>query len=237
MRSSLRVALLFIAAASAQRPGWRKGTWVAGVDAPAEVRETWAARPPMRGPPPDERRSPVVAPNASAAGPYRAPAPLGAPLWAEPSHRVDRDVITGLALNYKEYSHRAFVGSARRAGYRGDIVLITEPKLFRGCAEYLRSMGVVAYGLEPDCRASASSNIKHKTCEWRDGQPALPLAIIRHALYLAIASLYGESSNFYVADYRDTFFQADPFARVAARRGRRLEGLELLLVAVSVPRP
>ena len=137
MRSSLRVALLFIAAASAQRPGWRKGTWVAGVDAPAEVRETWAARPPMRGPPPDERRSPVVKPNASAAGPYRAPAPLGAPLWAEPSHRVDRDVITGLALNYKEYSHRAFVGSARGAGYRGDIVLITEPKLFRGCAEYL----------------------------------------------------------------------------------------------------
>ena len=46
-------------------------------------------------------------------------------------------------------------------------------------------------------------------------------AIIRHALYLAIAKTYSPRSMFYVADYRDTFFQADPFVRVVERRGRR----------------
>ena len=95
----------------------------------------------------------------------------------------------------------------------------------------MRKSGVVAYGLVPDCSASSGGNIKHKTCKWRKGQPPLPLAIIRHALYLAIAKTYSPRSMFYVADYRDTFFQADPFARVVERRGRRLEGLELLVVA------
>ena len=46
--------------------------------------------------------------------------------------------------------------------------------------------------------------------------------------------LYSSSSNFYVADYRDTFFQADPFARLVERRGP-LRGLELLLVAEHWP--
>ena len=104
-------------------------------------------------------------------------------------------------------------------------------RLQRGCEAYLRKSGVVAYGLVPDCSASSGGNIKHKTCKWREGQPPLPLAIIRHALYLAIAKTYSPRSMFYVADYRDTFFQADPFARVVERRGRRLEGLELLVVA------
>ena len=108
-------------------------------------------------------------------------------------------------------------------------------KLPGDCQAYLRSMGVVAYGLAPKCHESKSSNIKHKTCDWREGEPPLPLAIMRHALYLSIASLYSSTSNFYVADYRDTFFQADPFARVVERRGRRLRGLELLLVAEHWP--
>ena len=110
----------------AQKPGWRNGKWVAGPTAPEEVRAAWAARPPMKGPPPQKHRTPVVAPNATASGPARVPAKLGPPLWDLPTHRFERDAIVGLALNYKIFSHRAFVGSARRAGYAGDFVLITE---------------------------------------------------------------------------------------------------------------
>jgi hypothetical protein len=227
--------LLLFCTAIAQR-GWRKGNWISGFRAPEDVKAQWAARPPMFGPAPLANRRPVTDAPGKLAKP-RTPAPLGEPLWPFPAQRYDADVVTGLALNYREFSHRAFVGTLRRAGYTGDITLITEPRsrLQRGCEAYLRKSGVVAYGLVPDCSASSGGNIKHKTCKWRDGQPPLPLAIIRHALYLAIAKTYSPRSMFYVADYRDTFFQADPFARVVERRGRRLEGLELLVVAECLP--
>ena len=233
MRSSL--LLVLITSATAQR-GWRKGNWISGFRAPEDVKAQWAGRPPMFGPAPLANRRPVTDAPGKLAKP-RTPAPLGEPLWPFPAQRYDADVVTGLALNYREFSHRAFVGTLRRAGYTGDITLITEPRnrLQRGCEAYLRKSGVVAYGLVPDCSASSGGNIKHKTCKWRDGQPPLPLAIIRHALYLAIAKTYSPRSMFYVADYRDTFFQADPFARVVERRGRRLEGLELLVVAEHWP--
>ena len=232
--SSMRLLLLFCTA-DAQR-GWRNGNWISGFRAPEDVKAQWAARPPMFGPAPLANRRPVTDAPGKLAKP-RVPAPLGEPLWPFPAQRYDADVVTGLALNYREFSHRAFVGSLRRAGYTGDISLITEPRnrLQRGCEAYLRKSGVVAYGLVPDCSASSGGNIKHKTCKWREGQPPLPLAIIRHALYLAIAKTYSPRSMFYVADYRDTFFQADPFARVVERRGRRLEGLELLVVAECLP--
>ena len=195
-------------------------TGSSGFRAPEDVKAQWAARPPMFGPAPLANRRPVTDAPGKLAKP-RVPAPLGEPLWPFPAQRYDADVVTGLALNYREFSHRAFVGTLRRAGYTGDITLITEPRqrLQRGCEAYLRKSGVVAYGLVPDCSASSGGNIKHKTCKWREGQPPLPLAIIRHALYLAIAKTYSPRSMFYVADYRDTFFQADPFARVVERRG------------------
>ncbi len=229
----MQTLLLLLCTADAQR-GWRNGNWISGFRAPEDVKAQWAARPPMFGPAPLANRRPVTDAPGKLAKP-RTPAPLGEPLWPFPAQRYDADVVTGLALNYREFSHRAFVGTLRRAGYSGDITLITEPRLQRGCEAYLRKSGVVAYGLVPDCSASSGGNIKHKTCKWREGQPPLPLAIIRHALYLAIAKTYSPRSMFYVADYRDTFFQADPFARVVERRGRRLEGLELLVVAEQWP--
>lgn len=203
----LLALLLLVAPATAQR-GWRNGNWIGGANAPEDVKAQWAARPPMFGPAPLANRRPVTDAPGQLAKP-RTPAPLGEPLWPFPAIRYDADVVTGLALNYREFSHRAFVGTLRRAGYRGDVTIITEPrnKLQRGCEAYLRKSGVVAYGLVPDCSQSSGSNIKHKTCKWREGQPPLPLAIIRHALYLAIAKTYSPTSMFYVADYRDTFFQ------------------------------
>lgn len=221
--------------ASCQKPGWRHGKWISGKDAPESERLLWPARPPMFGGAPLENKVPVVdrATQINTTGSWRVPAPLGDPLWASPRHNFKNNVIMGLALNYREESHRAFVGSARKAGYVGDVVVITEPlrKMQKSSAEYLKSMGVVAYAIEPDCSESKGGSIKHKTCKWRRGQPSLPLAIIRHSLYLSIASLYSEESNFYVADYRDTFFQRDPFAAV----GRTLRGLDLILVAEHWP--
>ena len=123
--SSMRLLLLFCTA-DAQR-GWRNGNWISGFRAPEDVKAQWAARPPMFGPAPLANRRPVTDAPGKLAKP-RTPAPLGEPLWPFPAQRYDADVVTGLALNYREFSHRAFVGTLRRAGYTGDVTLVTEPR-------------------------------------------------------------------------------------------------------------
>lgn len=227
------ILLVVVTVVSAQQPGWRKGKWIMGKEAPEDVKEAWAARPPMFGGAPEANKAPVRRPYGNTTGRHREPAPLGNPLWLDPAHDFQANVIMGLALNYRLEAHQAFVGTARANGYRGDIVIFSEPlrRMQGSSAKYLRDNRVVAYAIEPDCSQSPGGSIKHKTCKWRTGQPALPLAIIRHALYLAVATLYSPQSNFYIADYRDTFFQSDPFAAL----DRPLRGLELLLVAEHWP--
>ena len=46
----------------------------------------------------------------------------------------------------------------------------------------------------------------------------LPIAIIRHELYLSWAWQYSESSRLLILDFRDTFFQRDPFESLALGR-------------------
>ena len=49
-------------------------------------------------------------------------------------------------------------------------------------------------------------------CDWHTEQDMpLPLAVIRHELYLSWATLYSEASRLLILDFRDTFFQRDPF--------------------------
>ena len=117
--ATMRGLLLLLCAADAQR-GWRNGNWISGFRAPDDVKAQWAARPPMFGPAPLANRRPVTDAPGKLAKP-RTPTPLGEPLWPFPAQRYDADVVTGLALNYREFSHRAFVGSLRRAGYTGDV--------------------------------------------------------------------------------------------------------------------
>ena len=124
MLPSLQRLLLLGAAATAQR-GWRNGNWISGFRAPEDVKAQWAARPPMFGPAPLANRRPVTDAPGKLAKP-RTPAPLGEPLWPFPAQRYDADVVTGLALNYREFSHCAFVGTLRRAGYTGDVTLVRQ---------------------------------------------------------------------------------------------------------------
>ncbi|KAJ1448108.1 hypothetical protein M885DRAFT_540308 [Pelagophyceae sp. CCMP2097] len=237
-----RLAVLLalgVTSVAGQAKGYRHGNWIAGTNAPDEIKAQWADKPPLVGPAPDARKSPVR-PPAPKDRPPREPVALGDALWKSPAIRPieDQDVVIGLALNYKLGSHSAFVGTLRRTGYKGDIILATEPlkKMQLASANFLKDMGVVAFPLEPDCSASKGGSIKHKTCLWREGQPALPLAIIRHALYHAIASMYPPSAQFYVADYRDTFFQRNPFEAYSEIHGKpRLKGLDLVVVAEHWP--
>ena len=199
----------------------RPKMWRFGLVAPDDVKAEWPAAPAMRRYAPEAAKTPVGA--AAPAVPPRAPVALGEPLWPHvASHRRDQDAVLGLALNYRLSDHLRFVGTLRKTGYAGDIVIATqrEAKIPKEAARFLQAMRVLCYPIAPVCNTSVSS-IKHKTCHWHPTQPPLPLAIIRHVLYRSWVEHYDDSSLFYVADYRDTFFQANVlfFSASGARDG------------------
>ena len=90
---------------------------------------------------------------------------------------------------------------------------------------------MVAYPLAPQCEAGSGSIKGAKTCAWAAGRAAIPLALIRHELYLSWARHYANSSRFFVADFRDTVFQRDPFAGLPPPA----HALELWLYAEHFP--
>ena len=69
----------------------------------------------MFGPAPLANRRPVTDAPGKLAKP-RTPAPLGEPLWPFPAQRYDADVVTGLALNYREFSAPSLRRHAETSG-------------------------------------------------------------------------------------------------------------------------
>ena len=59
-------------------------------------------------------------------------------------HRRGENAIFGLALNYGTREYENFIGSARRAGFAGDVVIATQKYLPRRSADWLRRHEVCA---------------------------------------------------------------------------------------------
>ena len=113
--------------------------------------------------------------------------------------------------NYRIIDYVRFVGSLRRTGYSGDVVLAVAAQMDERSKQFLMAMDVIAYPVAFNC--SKGGSIKHSMeCDWHPDQDMpLPLAVIRHELYLSWASLYSQRSRLLILDFRDTFFQRDPF--------------------------
>ena len=190
--------------------------------------KTWEVGTPLlTGPYPDEFVPYWTAPKRPLK--RRKPYSLPTPLWPSPTHVVQNDAVLALAVNYRIIDYVRFVGSLRRSGFGGDIVLAVAANMeqrCKQCKDFLMAMDVIAYPVAFNCsKAGGRGSVKQSTsCEWHQEQDiALPLAIIRHELYLSWASLYSRESRLLILDFRDTFFQRDPFESLPL--GRQKEWL------------
>eukprot|EP00614_Pseudopedinella_elastica_P027524 CAMPEP_0172643906 /NCGR_PEP_ID=MMETSP1068-20121228/238869_1 /TAXON_ID=35684 /ORGANISM="Pseudopedinella elastica, Strain CCMP716" /LENGTH=442 /DNA_ID=CAMNT_0013458071 /DNA_START=153 /DNA_END=1482 /DNA_ORIENTATION=- len=139
---------------------------------------------------------------------------MWAPLWPQP-HRPNENAVFGLALNYDIRHYHWFVGSLRKVGFGGDIVLGTNTNLQPQLEKFLKESQVIAYPLYVRCKSKLQCAIE----QWFqpiDG--TLPMAIIRHYLYLNWLQHYSPSSLLCVLDFRDTVFQSDPFLLLEKER-------------------
>ena len=80
------------------------------------------------------------------------------PLWGY-EHNPAADVVMGLAFGYSVANYKFFVGSLRKAGFRGDVVLSVSPeaKMGRKVADYLRNQKVLAYPFQFTCSQKGMS--------------------------------------------------------------------------------
>jgi len=167
----------------------------------------------------------------------RPPYSLNEPLWPTP-HNPSADAVLALAVNYRIIDYVRFVGSLRRTGYTGDIVLAVSAKMDGDSRRFLQAMDVIAYPVNFNCsnaKTGKKESVKQSLeCDWHVQQDVpLPLAIIRHELYLSWAWLYSKQSRLLILDFRDTFFQRDPFESLSL--GRPGEPMQQLLVLEHWP--
>jgi hypothetical protein len=167
----------------------------------------------------------------------RPPYSLNQPLWPTP-HNPNADAVLALAVNYRIIDYVRFVGTLRRTGFKGDIVLAVSAKMDADSKRFLQAMDVIAYPVSFNCsnaKTGKQESVKQSLeCDWHVQQDVpLPLAIIRHELYLSWAWLYSKQSRLLILDFRDTFFQRDPFESL--RLGRPGEPTQQLLVLEHWP--
>eukprot|EP01036_Dinobryon_divergens_P039363 gene39363-51875_t len=95
------------------------------------------------------------------------------------------DAIFALACKYPKQFYQRFVGSVRKAGYKGDVVLAVSPpnQMKPGVEKYLQETYVVSYGFEVDCQGKDNCKLKDEFLGYPDPRPYRTFANIRYALY------------------------------------------------------
>jgi hypothetical protein len=124
------------------------------------------------------------------------------------------DAIFALAANYPKLYYQRFVGSLRKIGYDDDIVLAVSipEKMKPGVGNYLESEKVVAYGFDVECQGKDNCKFVDNFLGYPDPRPYRTFANIRYAVYEYWMHFYNPQSYILILDFRDTFFQANPFA-------------------------
>jgi hypothetical protein len=142
------------------------------------------------------------------------------------------DAIFALAANYPKLYYQRFAGSLRKAGYVDDIVLAvsTLDKMKTGVKEYITEANILAYAFDVDCAGPDNCKLQNDFLGYPDPRPHRTFANIRYALYEYWLRHYGEQSYILILDFRDTFFQANPFA-MFGEYGKRTPKYELQVFA------
>lgn len=143
------------------------------------------------------------------------------------------DAIFALACNYPTVYYKRFVGSLRKFGYTEDIVLAVSPvvKMKPGVEAYLKETNVVAYGFDVDCKGTDNCQLRDEFLGYPDPRPHRTFANIRYALYEYWLRHYSDNSYILILDFRDTFFQANPFQQFGSFETRTTPKYDLQMYA------
>jgi hypothetical protein len=101
-----------------------------------------------------------------------------------------------------------FAGTARQAGFTGDLVLGVLPNSKKEFLLALHSLHTIPYSMKLTCTGKISSRL----CSFEGrARVDLPLSILRFYFYQYWALKYDPSARILLVDFHDVFFQTNPF--------------------------
>jgi hypothetical protein len=141
----------------------------------------------------------------SSAPAFFVPAPGSIPHDPQAAHVI---LTVGMNKKYTGRQATSFCGSARNAKFDGDIVVAgvsdTDPSFFESLAQYK----AVTYKIDLNCDKDGAN----RKCTFNeDSKKLLPLDMLRFYFYQWWSFQYPQSAIIMIADFRDVFFQSNPF--------------------------
>lgn len=132
------------------------------------------------------------------------------PIAGSVNHTSSQESIftTALSVTYGCVTARVFAGSARAVGFTGDIVVSVLPNSKPRFLECLKEHQVIVYEADMKCEG----HDVHQKCSLNSmSHLVAPVSLFRYYFYTYWSAFYPPDSVMMLADFRDTFFQSNPF--------------------------
>lgn len=141
---------------------------------------------------------------------YTTPTPLNIKILpGSKLHNSSAQAIFSCALTTTHVGQDAlyFAGSARRAGFTGDIVVGVLPGMTDAFMQRLKEYNTTIYTVNTECVGKVGTNIQ---CHYGT-HVDVPVTLFRYYVYQYWALKYSKQSVILLADFRDVIFQTNPF--------------------------
>jgi hypothetical protein len=130
-------------------------------------------------------------------------------LAGSPKHSLDGQAIFAAALGvkYTQMDAQSFLGTLRKSGYTGDVVIGVVPGSNVNFINTLKKYNAIIYEIDYDCIGEGHGTL----CSFKGQSTKVSVNMVRYYLYQWWALKYNENALIMVADFRDVFFQSNPF--------------------------
>jgi hypothetical protein len=162
------------------------------------------------------------------------------PIHGSESHRKDVKTAVfsvGMILDLDAKYFQLFLGTLRKTGFDGDVVIAIDPTTNKSNTELCFKWGPVVYKPDLDCKLPHETKWKPQDRECRivgTSDPKVSLNMMRYRLYQWWASQYEKDTNILIADFRDVFFQSNPFLYMPSQWAQPVSQLTVFLEAVPL---
>lgn len=130
------------------------------------------------------------------------------------NHQNVSNAIFAVAMgNFMPRYFRLFLGSLRRTGYDGDVVIAIDEQLTTDALNAALVHKPIIYRVTPECALPNESLWKgQKQCGIRGQKgPKVSVNMLRYYFYNWWATLYEPHTTILITDFTDVIFQANPF--------------------------
>mmetsp|Transcript_17731 Transcript_17731/g.18474 ORF Transcript_17731/g.18474 Transcript_17731/m.18474 type:complete len:389 (-) Transcript_17731:44-1210(-) len=140
----------------------------------------------------------------------------------------------GLMANIMPRYYKIFFGTLRKTGFEGDIVVAIDESTSQSNIDLCLKFSPVLYKPVIECNKPNETKWKShdRACRLAGtNDEKISISMMRYRMYLWWASKYEKFTNILIADFRDVFFQSNPFNYIPDQWAQPISQLTVFLEA------